>query len=128
MLFDYRCEVCAWDAELLASTPAPLTHPCPSCGSTARRRYTTAGLRRSGAALAAVAPAAGGVDCRQNADVPGLCHVAPSARRGLIARHRGDVDTYRVEEARQRRSFEQYGPPPLSSVFTHVHDSERSAT
>ncbi len=120
-LFDYRCHHCRWEGEVYAATPAPVTHACPSCGEQARRRYTSAGLARSSTSLAAIAPAAGSVDCRDNADVPGLCHVAPAARRALIARHRGDVDTYERETVRQTREFEQNGPPPANKVFLHSH-------
>ncbi|MFH5823177.1 hypothetical protein [Georgenia sp. AZ-5] len=121
MLFDYRCTACTWEGEVYAETPAPLSQQCPACGDEARRRYTTAGLARSGRSLAAIAPAGGSIDCRDNADVPGLCHVAPSARRGLIAYHRGDVETYQAEKKRQTREFEQNGPPPAANVFAHGH-------
>src|SRR4051812_4270025 len=103
LLFDYRCTQCRADIELFVPTPAPPTTPCPACEGEARRRYTSKGLALSGEGLQAVAPASGGIDCRDNPDVPGLCHVAPSARRRLIARHRGDVDTYEAETKRQTR-------------------------
>lgn len=126
ILFDYHCPACAWTGELRLPAPAPRAHACPSCGGAAHRRYTTAGLARSGAALTGIAPAAGSVACRDNADVPGLCHVAPGARRALLARHRGDTDTYQRERRRQQQTFETHGPPPLDQVFTHSdHDIGR---
>ncbi|PZG77204.1 hypothetical protein C1I97_36980 [Streptomyces sp. NTH33] len=67
------------------------------------------------------------MDCRDNPDVPGLCHVAPGARRALIARHRGDVDTYERERKRRTRELERNGPSALSSVFTHTHGFTASA-
>jgi putative FmdB family regulatory protein len=121
LLFDYRCSGCRADVELFMDTPAPPTTECPRCEGQARRRYTSRGLALSGEGLRAVAPAAGGIDCRDNPDVPGLCHVAPSARRRLIARHRGDTDTYEAETRRQTREFEAKGPAPLETVITHGH-------
>lgn len=121
-LFDYRCPSCGWAGERLEEVPAPRAAACGRCPGEALRRYTTAGLRRTGDALAAIAPAAGSTACRDNPDVPGLCHVAPAARRSLIARHRGDDDTLAAERARQTRRYELDGPVPLEQVLhTHGH-------
>lgn len=119
-LFDYRCAGCGWAGERLVEIPAPRTLACARCPQEASRRYTTAGLRRSGGSLTAIAPAAGSTDCRDNPDVPGLCHVAPAARRSMIARYRGDDDTLAAERARQTRHYEQHGPVPLDQVL-HTH-------
>lgn len=121
LLFDYRCTECRADIELFVPTPAPPTMECPECAGEARRRYTSKGLALTGESLRAVAPASGGTDCRDNPDVPGLCHVAPSARKRLIARHRGDVDTYEAETKRQTREFEAKGPAKLHRVISHSH-------
>lgn len=121
LFFDYRCPDCSTDVEFFVSTPAPPTMECPSCSGEARRRYTSRGLARSGAALAAIGPAAGSIDCRDNADVPGLCHVAPSVRRRMVARHRGDVETYEAETTRQTREFEATGPKTVQQVISHSH-------
>lgn len=119
-LFDYRCTACGWAGERLVDVPAPRALACARCPEEAVRRYTTAGLRRSGESLTAISPAAGSTDCRDNPDVPGLCHVAPGARRSLIAQHRGDDDTLAAERARQTRRFEERGPVPLDQVL-HTH-------
>ncbi|GAA3326129.1 hypothetical protein [Paeniglutamicibacter sulfureus] len=121
MFFDYRCGDCAADSEFFIPAPAPESQDCPVCSGVARRRYTSRGLGRSGASLAAVAPAAGSIDCRDNADVPGLCHVAPSARRRMVARHRGDLETYEAETKRQTREFETSGPKTVHQVVGHSH-------
>lgn len=121
LLFDYRCPDCSSDFEALTLTPAPPTMTCPSCEGEARRRYTSRGLARSGDSLRAIAPAAGSIDCRDNADVPGLCHVAPSVRRRMVARHRGDVETYEAETKRQTREFETSGPKTIQQVISHSH-------
>lgn len=119
-LFDYRCPSCGWAGERLEVVPAPRATACGRCPGAAVRRYTTAGLRRTGDSLAAIAPAAGSTECRDNPDVPGLCHVAPAARRSLIAQHRGDDDTLTSERVRQTRSYELNGPVPLEQVL-HTH-------
>ncbi|WP_262103872.1 FmdB family zinc ribbon protein [Arthrobacter sp. Marseille-P9274] len=121
LLFDYRCTECRADIELFVPTPAPPSMECPACAGEARRRYTSRGLALRGESLRAVAPASGGVECRDNADVPGLCHVAPAARRRLISRHRGDVETYEAETKRQTREFEAKGPPKLHQVISQSH-------
>ncbi|GAB32868.1 hypothetical protein [Gordonia otitidis] len=117
MMFDYGCGDCGWLGESLLTLPAPATIPCVDCGRPSRRRYTTAGLKRSAEGLAAIAPAGGSIACRDNPDVPGLCHVAPKARRAMIARHRGDDHTLSRELARQTAEFESRGPVPLQDVI-----------
>jgi putative FmdB family regulatory protein len=119
-LFDYRCRTCGWQGEAMVSVPADPTIDCRSCAAPASRVYSVAGLMRSGASLSAIAPAAGSTHCSDNPDVPGLCHVAPTARRTLIAQHRGDDHTLARERARQKRDFEEKGPVPLKDVV-HTH-------
>lgn len=75
---------------------------------------------RSGESLQSIAPASGSLDCVDNPDVPGLCHIAPQARRAAIAAHRGDDTTLANERNAQKRSFEENGPPPLSDII-HSH-------
>lgn len=121
-IFDYRCGECPWRGEILRRPPAPLTDQCPQCASEARRVYSIAGILRTGESLASIAPASGSTDCVDNPDVPGLCHVKPTARRAMIARHRGDDFTFAREQKRQKREFEQFGAPKLSDVVeTHAH-------
>jgi len=119
-MFEYGCAACGWQGDKLLSAPAPDTISCRRCGADASRRYAIRGLLRSGSDLARIAPAAGSVDCRDNPDVPGLCHIAPGARRAAIASHRGDETTLNAERAQQKRRFEESGPPALSDVV-HAH-------
>ncbi|KAD3720570.1 hypothetical protein GD627_07090 [Arthrobacter yangruifuii] len=119
-LFDYRCRTCGWQGEAFVTVPAAPTLDCGSCTAQADRVYSVAGLLRSGASLSAIAPAGGSTECKDNPDVPGLCHVAPAARRTLIAQHRGDDHTLSQERAKQQRRFEEKGPVPLNDVIqTH---------
>lgn len=119
-LFDYRCRTCGWQGEAFVTVPAAPTLDCGSCTAQADRMYSVAGLLRSGASLSAIAPAGGSTECKDNPDVPGLCHVAPAARRTLIAQHRGDDHTLSQERAKQKRRFEEKGPVPLKDVI-HTH-------
>lgn len=119
-MFEYRCGDCGWQGDMLLAAPAPATAECRRCGAPAARSYAVRGLMRSGASLAAIAPAAGSTECRDNPDVPGLCHIAPGARRAAIAAHRGDDTTLSAERAAQKRRFEQNGPPKLSDIV-HTH-------
>lgn len=119
-LFDYHCKACGWHGEALVTVPAPSSMDCLGCSSSARRVYSMAGLLKSGSSLSAIAPAGGSTKCNENPDVPGLCHVAPGARRTLIAQHRGDDHTLIQERAKQQRRFEENGPVPLSDVV-HAH-------
>jgi hypothetical protein len=119
-MYEYGCHECGWYGDLLLVSPAPDTTECRHCGAQAKRKFAIRGLMRSGRDLAAIAPAAGSVDCKDNPDVPGLCHIAPGARRAAIAAHRGDETTLSSERAKQKRKFEQSGPPKLSDVV-HSH-------
>lgn len=119
-LFDYRCKQCGWQGEALVAVPAAPTIGCRSCAAPAQRVYSMAGLMKTGSSLSAIAPAGGSTECKDNPDVPGLCHVAPAARRTLIAQHRGDDHTLAGERAQQQRRFEEKGPVPLSDVV-HAH-------
>ena len=96
LLFDYRCSGCRADVELFMDTPAPATTECPACAGEARRRYTSRGLALTGKSLRAMAPAAGGIDCRDNPDVhpaheglsepPNLALLKRTQQLGLNAR------------------------------------------
>lgn len=119
-LFDYRCTVCGWHGELFMSVPADTTIACQECAQPAKRVYSMAGLLRSGSSMNAIAPAGGSIECKDNPDVPGLCHVAPAGRRTMIAQHRGDDHTLSQERAKQKRQYEEHGPVPLRKVL-HTH-------
>lgn len=119
-LFDFACSSCGWFGEQYLQAPAPEKVNCDSCEGLATRKYTIRGLVRSGASLQSIAPAAGSIDCVDNPDVPGLCHIAPQARRAAIAAHRGDDTTLEAERSKQKRQFEQNGPPKLSDIV-HTH-------
>lgn len=119
-MYEYGCGGCGWRGDRLLPSPAPDVVECGHCGASANRRFAIRGIMRSGRDLAAIAPAAGSTDCRDNPDVPGLCHIAPGARRAAIAAHRRDETTLASERARQKRQFEEVGPPKLSDVI-HTH-------
>jgi hypothetical protein len=119
-LFDYKCVSCGWSGEKFLSTPAPEQVSCSGCNGLADRRFSIRGLLRSGSSLQEIAPASGSIECVDNPDVPGLCHIAPQARRAAIAAHRGDETTLAAERTKQKQKFEQNGPPKLSEVI-HTH-------
>ncbi|MET4538630.1 hypothetical protein ABIE37_000385 [Arthrobacter bambusae] len=64
-----------------------------------------------------------GTDCFENPDVPGLCHVAPAAKKTLIARYRRDDETLKAEQSKQTANYELHGPPPMAQVASHSHPS-----
>lgn len=115
VLVDYRCRSCQAAFEAYLAGPIPGTTACPACGEDARRLFSTAGLAGKVAAPASNVD----VSCTSNWSVPGLCHVAPSARKALVARYMGDDKTYAAERKKQQETFERQGPPPLASVLGH---------
>jgi hypothetical protein len=58
--------------------------------------------------------------CIRNPDVPGLCHMSPSAGRAWVARARGDNRALDRELERQERAA-KVSPPTLADVVAHDH-------
>jgi hypothetical protein len=147
VLVDYRCTQCAGVTEQRVPPPPPAQRACPACGGIARRVFAPAGvIGRSRPPAGMPAPGTGapsgsgsarpdrggasGPDaavplCLRYRDVPGLCHMAPSAARAWIARARGDNRALDRELERQERAAsEGSGGPP---VVTHHHVGQETA-
>ncbi|HLI39906.1 MAG TPA: zinc ribbon domain-containing protein [Streptosporangiaceae bacterium] len=141
VLVDYRCTRCAGVTEQRVPAPPPPQRACPACGGIARRVFAPVGVigrsrppagvpapgtgapAGSGSARpdrgGARGPGAAAPLCLRYRDVPGLCHMAPSAARAWIARARGDNRALDRELERQEQAAgEGSGGPP---VVTHHH-------
>jgi DNA-directed RNA polymerase subunit RPC12/RpoP len=124
ILVDYRCVTCRGRVERLVSTPPPTELPCPACGDRAQRCYRPVSL--SGAAGP---PSAGGCDrwapsCREYPDIPGLCHITPSAARAWVARALGDNRRLERELQRQETALRECGGSagePVRRDHGHCH-------
>lgn len=148
VLVDYACTTCEGRTEARVPTPPPAVHRCPACGGEARRVWAPVGLLRGpggtgGTTASTTGPAAGGRRpgtgpagapgtgpagaplCVANPDVPGLCHMTPSAGRAWVARARGDTRSLERELARQEAAA-KVAPPTLGSVVSHHHHSHHS--
>lgn len=126
ILVDYRCRSCAVRFERWVSTPAPHLLVCHVCGEDASRAWSPVAL--GGRARAVREP---GIDaamsgspatplCVTNPDVPGLCHMSPSAARTWLARARKDSRGLEREIARQEQAAKA-APPRLEDVISHTH-------
>lgn len=118
ILVDYKCPACGDIAEIRVAVPVPAAQEC-RCGASMRRVFSAAGLVGATPAPASQAD----LSCAANRHVPGFCHLGPAARRAALAKWTGDDTTYAAEVRRQTQRYETSGPPPLTSVFNHVHAS-----
>lgn len=134
LLVDYRCDRCLGRTEEWVPSPVPATKPCPACGGPAKRAWSPVGFLRATAvssgstvssgrdAPAGRAEAAPSAEplCVRNPDVPGLCHMSPSAGRAWLARARKDNRALDRELERQERAAAAR-PPTLADAVAHDH-------
>ena len=126
ILVDYRCRSCAARFEQWVSAPAPHRLACPACGADASRAWSPVAL--GGRARAVSGPGTGTAIsgpaatplCVTNPDVPGLCHMSPSAARTWLARARKDSRSLEREIARQEQAAKAV-PPRLEDIVSHTH-------
>ncbi len=126
ILVDYRCTGCGRRHEHFVQNPAPEQLACPGCGSAARRLFSPVGMISQRGDARAPGPRPGAPAetmaslCAQNPDVPGLCHMSPSAGRAWVARARSDHRALDAELARQQSAAE-ITPPTIADAISHVH-------
>jgi DNA-directed RNA polymerase subunit RPC12/RpoP len=120
ILVEYRCTTCGARTEHFVATPAPSTLECRLCGEDSRRSFATAGLMSTpGTGPAPKREATIDVSCRNNPDVPGLCHLSPEGRERLVARARRDTRAEeRIIEKQERHAAEGR---PAPSLVSHDH-------
>lgn len=124
ILADYRCVTCRGRVERLVPAPPPTELLCPVCGDRAQRCYRPIHL-----AGVARPPSADGHDrrapsCRDYPDIPGLCHMTPSAARAWVARARGDNRALEHELQQQEIAVRENGVPagePVRHDHGHSH-------
>lgn len=105
-------------------SPAPSTRSCQLCGGESLRRFSPVGLI-SGAGERVSGPpddsqSSDSSLCAQNPDVPGLCHMSPTAGRAWIARYRGDNRALDAELAKQETAA-SIESPTMSDAISHAH-------
>lgn len=126
VLIDYRCSVCGSTNEAYVETPAPARRECEQCGGESRRRWSPVGMisNRTDAPrpVRRTRPSAQSL-CSQNPDVPGLCHMSPSAGRAWVARYRGDGRALDAELARQQVAATEK-KPTIGDAISHSHTHE----
>lgn len=123
IIVDYRCADCGSTHEAYVASPAPSHLSCENCGGESRRRWSPVGMisRRGDALPAALTTATPSASlCAQNPDVPGLCHMSPSAGRAWVARYRGDNRALDSELARQEKAA-AITKPTVADAISHEH-------
>ncbi|MFB2599633.1 hypothetical protein ACEXQE_17720 [Herbiconiux sp. P17] len=126
ILVDYRCTDCGGQQEAFVDSPPPSRRTCAACGGESRRRWSPVGMisRRGEASRApesSVRAAPPGASlCAQNPDVPGLCHMSPSAGRAWVARARGDNRALDAELASQQKAA-ALSKPTVADAISHEH-------
>jgi hypothetical protein len=128
ILVDYRCRGCGATGETFVTSPAPTHLPCDSCGGERQRRWSPVGMisrtpepRTAPARPAPTRPSrAADSLCAQNPDVPGLCHMSPSAGRAWVARYRGDGRALDAELGRQEQAA-AIAKPTMADAISHEH-------
>lgn len=128
VLVDYVCRTCCGRSEAWVVSPPPVTRVCPACGAVAQRAWASIGtLSSRSAAPAGRQRRSGGADplCVRNPDVPGLCHMSPSAGRVWVARARRDNRALDRELANQEAAA-KVAIPTLADVVMHEHGHSHS--
>lgn len=124
IIVDYRCSDCGSMSEAYVASPVPAQRECKLCGGTSRRRWSPVRLI-SGAGNGSPAPAREAAStaslCAQNPDVPGLCHMSPSAGRAWVARFRGDNRALDAELAKQEEAA-AIVKPTMADAISHEHN------
>ncbi len=120
ILVDYRCDNCLGTSEHLVSNPVPATATCPACLSSARRRFAPVGLAGRASAPVDKPVQSNRALCRDNPDVPGLCHMTPDAARTWVARARKDNRALECELAYQERTLKE-NPGKVMEPVSHTH-------
>lgn len=127
ILVDFQCGTCGGRFERLVTSPPPAEVPCAACRLPARRMFSPVGLVGAAVPPSTAPPPA--PTCRDNPDVPGLCHMTPSAARAWVARARRDNRGLERELARQERALAETGAPGAEPVHHdhghgggHAHD------
>ena len=137
VLVDYRCTSCGVRAEHWEPSPPAPTRACASCGAEARRLFAAIGLSgssptdtRDAAPLAGIPAAAsrepaagsgrGPTMCQQYPQIPGLCHMTPSAQRRWVATYARDTRAQEREIERQETAAKEKAPV-LSDAIQHTH-------
>lgn len=118
ILADYRCVTCRGRVERLVPAPPPTELLCPVCGDRAQRCYRPIHL-----AGVARPPSADGHDrrapsCRDYPDIPGLCHMTPSAARAWVARARGTTARWSTNCSNRRLHYGKTAFPRVSPSVT----------
>jgi hypothetical protein len=136
IVVDYACRDCGAMSEHWLASPPPTAVACPRCGGSARRRWSPIGLTSTAATrpdtrvgrdvAADAATAGGGSLCARYPQVPGLCHMSPTAGRVWVAKYLQDHRAVDVELARQRDAS-RGAAPTMSDAVTHHHYPAASA-
>jgi hypothetical protein len=123
IIVDYRCTECGTTGEAYVASPAPERRPCSSCGAESRRRFSPVGMiSRAPEAAAPKAPRRSPARslCAENPDVPGLCHMSPTAGRAWVARARGDHRALDAELEKQEKAA-AVAKPTMADAISHEH-------
>lgn len=139
---DYGCTACGGRVEHRVPSPPPRTLICPGCGAASRRIFAAVGRIGVASAPQAHHPrptvSSNTALCQTNPDVPGLCHMEPSAARAWVARARKDGQGLERELERQEKTLKERPDARLEPVHHdhghgghtpgHTHGADESPT
>lgn len=128
VLVDYRCPDCQRIREVRTPSPPPSSQICPQCGGEAARVWSPFGIGHSVLPpdRSPPAPRRSAPLCATNPDVPGLCHMTPTAGRAWLARARKDGRALDRELEHQERAA-RTSPPATTDVVSHSHSHDHQA-
>jgi CubicO group peptidase (beta-lactamase class C family) len=138
IVVDYACRECGATSEQWLASPPPATVSCHGCGGSASRRWSPIGLSRTTTsgpsarvdrdAAPANTDAAGGRPlCARYPQVPGLCHMSPTAGRVWVARYLQDHRALDAELGRQQSTPRETAPTMNDAVTHHHYPAGRTA-
>lgn len=125
ILIDFNCRECGSRGEQWTPSPPPTSVWCTTCGGQARRVWAPVGLRESDSTNVSPpyghpAPSeTGGQLCQQYPQIPGLCHMTPSAQRRWVAAYTRDNLTFEQELARQEKAADVKAPTMADAIGYH---------
>lgn len=127
ILIDFHCAQCGTRDERWAPSPPPSSVECIACGGEARRAWAPVGLLGRGSTSASdpdysTASGSGTRMCQQYPQIPGLCHMSPSAQRRWVAAYTRDNRALDQELARQENAA-AVKRPEIADAISHHHNT-----
>jgi hypothetical protein len=121
ILVEFKCTECASRSDYWTPSPPPALVRCARCGGESAKRVWSAVSLGGRRAQPVSRDTADSVDlCRRYPQIPGLCHMTPSAQRRWVATYLGDGRAVDSEIEKQERAA-KVGPPTMADAISPHH-------